>query len=101
MPMTDQLLSDLREAMERLADAVVDRRSLAATLRRLADDLPDPRRTYRLGAQPRNPSAIQGLLWDALAEGLLDARRFDVAMVARARAARILNGAHAPRLTGI
>lgn len=85
------LLSELHEAIERLADAVVDRPPVALTLRRLANALPEARPTSaRRPLVPRDPSAIEPLLWRALVDGVIDARRFDVVMVARARAARAL-----------
>jgi hypothetical protein len=89
----EQLLDDLHEAIQRLADAVSDEPPLAGALRRFADQLPATRPALRraLAARlPRNPSAIQPLLWSALSEGVLDARRFDVAMLTRARAERAL-----------
>ncbi len=89
----DQLLNDLHRAIHRLADAVEDERPIATALRRFADDLPATRPALRraiAGRLPRNPAAIKPLLWSALADGLLDERRFDVAMLTRARAARAL-----------
>lgn len=93
----DQLLVDLRASIERLADAVAERRSLAGALRLLSDALPDPKRPRRSSMPARDPSAIRPLLWQALADGVIDYRRFDAAMMMRARAARILDGAHARR----
>lgn len=89
----DRLLEDLHHAIHRLADAVADERPIATALRRFADDLPSTRPVLRraLAARlPRNPSAIQPLLWSALADGVIDSRRFDVAMITRTRAARAL-----------
>ncbi len=88
-----QLLEELHRAIERLADAVSDEPPVARALRRFADDLPATRPALRSALArrlPRNPSAIKPLLWQALADGVIDARRFDLAMVARGRAARRL-----------
>jgi hypothetical protein len=92
--MDDQLLlEELHHAIGRLADAVGDDPPTARALRRFADDLPATRPALRSALArrlPRNPSAIKPLLWDALADGVLDARRFDIAMIARGRAARVI-----------
>ena len=83
------VLSDLHCAIERLADAVADDVPLAASLRRFATRLPElaPERCRRQPRRERrDPSAIQPLLWRGLAEGVLDAHSFDVAMLTRARA---------------
>jgi hypothetical protein len=95
----DTLLSDLREAIHRLADAIGDHPPTAQALGRLADDLPQTRPSLRraLAARlPRNPSRIQPLLWRALDRGLLDGRRFDAAMLARSRAQRALERRYSP-----
>jgi hypothetical protein len=93
------LLQNLRESIERLADAVADHPTTAHALERLARDLPATRPGVRRALAmrlPRNPSRIEPLLWRALDRGLLDARRFDAAMLTRARAARALAGRYSP-----
>jgi hypothetical protein len=88
-----QILSDLHDAIERLADAMNDQPPVSRALRRFADQLPStrPGLRRRLAARmPRNPSAIRPLLWRALDDGVLDAKRFDAAMLMRARAERSL-----------
>ncbi len=85
------LLSDLHEAIDRLADAVDDQPAVAAALRRFATRLPEAERSERSETRlPQNPSAIRPLLWEALADGLIDGHQFDVAMVTRARAAQVI-----------
>lgn len=99
----DKLLSDLREAIHRLADAVADHPPTAHALERLADELPTTRPSLRrqLAARlPRNPSRIEPLLYRALDHGLLDGRGFDAAMLVRSRAARALERRYSPDESG-
>ncbi len=81
----DQLLHQLRTAIWQLSDAVADMPPTAAALRRLADRLPAEAGDL---APPATPpaSSLSLLLYDALVDGVLDARRFDHAMLLRARA---------------
>lgn len=88
--MEQHIIEELHLAIERLADAVADDAPLAASLRRFATRLPATAEESGRGRTcraPRDPSAIQPLLWRGLAEGVIDGQSFDVAMVTRARAA--------------
>jgi hypothetical protein len=84
----DKILGELHLAIERLADAVSDQPPMAGALRRFAARLPMARTDVALASAPRDPSAIRGLLYEALDVGALDARGFDWMMLARDRARR-------------
>jgi hypothetical protein len=82
-----RLLRNLRKAIERLADTVADEAPVADALRRFADSVPVSRKDLALAVGPDDPTAIRGLLYEALDAGDIDARRFDWLMLARSRVA--------------
>jgi hypothetical protein len=93
------LLTDLHRSIDRVAeDLAPDRPSLAAALRKRAAYLPRPEE-LTVGPPPTSGeqacAALSPLMYQALDEGVLDAREFDALMVRRARAARVL-GARRP-----
>jgi hypothetical protein len=92
------LLTELHRSIDRVAeDLSVGRPELAAALRREASWIPRPEEVARHPPPQLAPpdaaracSALRPLLYDALDEGVVDARRFDSLMLRRARAARAL-----------
>jgi hypothetical protein len=95
----DHLLADIHHSLDRLAeDLSRDRPDLALALRKEATLIPRPERAPpppppRAAFAPRAPAncaQLRPLLYRALDEGVLPARRFDALMVRRARAAGIL-----------
>jgi len=94
----DCLLADIHHSLDRLAeDLSRDRPDLALALRKEATLIPRPERAPppppRVTSAPKPPvncARLRPLLYRALDEGVLPARRFDALMVRRARAAGIL-----------
>jgi len=74
-------------------DLQTDRPDLADAIREHAAWIPKPDDLLR-GAQPSTKATVRRLgplLYDALDEGLVDARQFDALMLERARAERIID----------
>ena len=80
----EPVIRDLHSAIERLA-AAVDDAPIAGALRRFARRLPE---VELLAPTRRRPRPVRELLYRALAEGALDAHRFDWLMLAENRARR-------------
>jgi hypothetical protein len=87
------LLVEIHRSIDRVAeDLARDQPALAAALRKEAERIPRPEDVVR-GAPPAGgaaPESLEPLLYEALDEGVLDARRFDSLMVRQQRAARTL-----------
>jgi hypothetical protein len=87
------LLTELHRSIDRVAeDLAPDRPELARALRKQSARIPRPEEIAR-GQKPssaRPSGTLAPLLYHALDEGALDARSFDVLMVQRLRAARLL-----------
>lgn len=83
------LLIDLHRSLDRVAeDLQPDRPDLAAALRRQSAWIPRP--DIATAPQPRSVAgacaALPPLLYEALDEGVIDARTFDKIMIRRLRA---------------
>jgi len=98
-PAMDQaiLLHELHRSIHALADAIADEPDVARALRRLAARLPEPGEPPPLPPPPpppprRRPAPLRPLLYRALADGVLDARRFDHAMLVGRRATQLAAG---------
>jgi hypothetical protein len=88
-----RLLVDIHQNVDRLCeDLQTDRPDLAASVRQHAAWIPRPADLLRGDSPPATSSVhrLGGLLYEALDEGLIDARQFDVLMVERTRAERVL-----------
>ena len=88
-----RLLADIHDNVDRLCeDLQRDRPDLAASVREQADWIPRPAELPQVATSPATSTVhnLGGLLYDALAEGIIDGRRFDVLMVQRTRAERVL-----------
>jgi hypothetical protein len=88
-----RLLAAIHDNVDRLCENLErDRPDLAASVRQNASWIPRPTELLHVASPSARSSAhhLGGLLYDALAEGLIDARRFDVLMVQRTRAERVL-----------
>lgn len=88
-----QLLTDLHRSIDRVAeDLAPDRPDLAHALLAQSAAIPRPEVVARgeAIAPPPPPRALGPLLYHALDEGALDGRRFDVLMVQRLKAERML-----------
>jgi hypothetical protein len=75
-------------------DLQTDRPDLATAIREHAAWIPRPDELLR-GVQPSTKATVERLgplLYDALDEGLVDARQFDALMLERARAGRVIDG---------
>lgn len=75
-------------------DLQTDRPDLATAIREHAAWIPRPDELRR-GVQPSTKATVEQLgplLYDALDEGLVDARQFDALMVERVRAGRVIDG---------
>lgn len=88
------LLTELHRSIDRVAEELTpDRPDLASALRKQSARFPRPEELAR-GQTPARSQRASGtlapLLYHALDEGALDARSFDVLMVQRLRAARLL-----------
>jgi hypothetical protein len=84
------LLTDLHRSLDRVADDLTpDRPDLAAALRRQSAWIPRPE-TVATAPAPRSTTAacaaLPPLLYEALDEGVIDARTFDKLMIRRLRA---------------
>src|SRR5262245_55763757 len=87
------LLTDLHHSLERLADDLSrDEPALANALRRESAWIPRPDevQSRRPTALPRAARELGPLLYRALDEGVVDARRFDALMVRHVRAKRAM-----------
>jgi hypothetical protein len=87
------LLTDLHRNIDRVAsDLAHDQPALAEALRNEAAWIPRPEDVDRADAPAAGVAcaALRPLLYEALDEGVLDARRFDTLMLQRGRAARLL-----------
>lgn len=88
-----RLLTEIHHNVDRVCeDLQRDRPDLAEALRQHAAWIPRPDALER-GVLPSTKASVRRLgplLYDALDEGVVDARQFDALMVERARAARIL-----------
>jgi hypothetical protein len=88
-----RLLAHIHHNVDRLCEELEpDRPDLAQSVRAQADWIPRPRELLDVLAPPV-PSPVHelgGLLYEALDAGVIDARKFDVLMVQRARAAEVL-----------
>lgn len=97
-PLLD-LLTEIHRNVDRVCeDLQRDRPDLAAALRQHASWIPRPDELAR-GVLPSTRTSVRRLgplLYDALDEGVVDARRFDALMLERARAERVL-GRRDPR----
>ncbi len=94
---TDPLLDLLLEIHHNVdllcEDLQRDRPDLAEAIRDHAAWIPRPDDLLR-GAQPSTKATVRRLgplLYDALDEGLVDARQFDALMLERARAERVID----------
>jgi hypothetical protein len=91
-PLLD-LLTEIHRNVDRVCeDLQRDRPDLAAALRQHASWIPRPDELAR-GVLPSTRTSVRRLgplLYDALDEGVVDARRFDALMLERARAERVL-----------
>jgi hypothetical protein len=92
----NQLLTAIHRNVDRVCeDLQHDRPDLAASVREHASWIPRPEdlgaRDPALTTTNNSLGALHPLFYDALAEGLIDARQFDVLMVERVRAARALD----------
>lgn len=92
-PLID-LLTEIHHNVDRVCeDLQRDRPDLAAALREHASWIPRPDELER-GVLPPTKTSVRRLgplLYDALDEGVLDARHFDALMLERARAERVLD----------
>jgi hypothetical protein len=89
-----RLLVEIHRNVDRVCeDLQTDRPDLAASVRQHAAWIPRPEDLLRGDSSPsrRSVRRLTALLYDALDEGVIDARQFDVLMVERARAARVLD----------
>jgi hypothetical protein len=88
-----ELLTEIHRNVDRVCeDLQRDRPDLAESLRQHAAWIPRPEELSR-GVLPPTETSIRHLgplLYDALDEGLVDARRFDALMLTRTRAERVL-----------
>jgi hypothetical protein len=91
-PLIDLLL-EIHQNVDLLCeDLQHDRPDLATAIREHAAWIPRPDALLR-GAQPSTNATVRRLgplLYDALDEGLVDARHFDALMLERARAERVI-----------
>jgi hypothetical protein len=88
-----QLLSQIHRNVDRVCeDLQSDRPDLAASVRHHASWIPRPEDLSPGDSPPTRTSLgqLHPLLYDALAEGLIDDRQFDVLMIERIRAARAI-----------
>jgi len=88
-----QLLVQIHRNVDRVCeDLQTDRPDLAASVRQHASWIPRPDELFPDDPPPPQASLgqLHPLLYDALAEGVIDDRQFDVLMVDRLRAARVL-----------
>ena len=88
-----RLLSEIHHNVDRVcADLQIDRPDLAASVRLHASWIPRPDDLPASDGPPTRASLgrLHPLLYDALAEGLIDDRQFDVLMIERLRAARAI-----------
>ncbi len=87
------LLLEIHRSVDLLCeDLQDDRPDLAQSIRDHASWIPKPEELLR-GATPSSKATVRRLgplLYDALDEGLVDARQFDALMLERARAERII-----------
>lgn len=88
-----ELLTQIHRNVDRVCDDLQpDRPDLADALRQHAAWIPRPEELLR-GVLPSTRASVRRLgplLYDALDEGLVDARQFDALMIERARAERVL-----------
>jgi hypothetical protein len=88
------LLLEIHQNVELLCeDLQSDRPDLATAIRDHAAWIPRPDELMR-GVQPSTKATVERLgplLYDALDEGLVDARQFDALMLERARAERVID----------
>ena len=88
------LLLEIHQNVELLCeDLQTDRPDLAVAIREHAAWIPRPDELMR-GVQPSTKATVERLgplLYDALDEGLVDARHFDALMLERARAERVID----------
>ena len=92
-PLLDLLLEIHRNVDLLCEDLQSDRPDLAESIREHAAWIPKPDDLLR-GAMPSTKATVRRLgplLYDALDEGLVDARHFDALMLERARAERVLD----------
>jgi hypothetical protein len=92
-PLIDLLL-EIHQNVDLLCDDLQsDRPDLATAIREHAAWIPRPDELL-CGAQPSTNATVRRLgplLYDALDEGLVDARHFDALMLERARAERVIS----------
>jgi hypothetical protein len=89
-----ELLTEIHRNVDRVCDDLQgDRPDLADALRDHAAWIPRPEDLLRgtLPSPKRSVRRLGPLLYDALDEGVVDARHFDALMLERARAERILD----------
>jgi hypothetical protein len=88
------LLLEIHHSVDLLCeDLQTDRPDLATAIREHAAWIPRPDELVR-GVQPSTKATVERLgplLYDALDEGLVDARQFDALMLERARAERVID----------
>jgi hypothetical protein len=88
------LLLEIHQNVDLLCeDLQTDRPDLATAIREHAAWIPRPEELLR-GVTPSTKASVARLgplLYDALDEGLVDARQFDALMVERARAERVID----------
>jgi hypothetical protein len=93
-PLLD-LLTEIHRNVDRVCeDLQRDRPDLADALRQHAAWIPRPEE-LAAGVLPSTKTSVRRLgplLYDALDEGVVDARHFDALMIERSRAARVLDG---------
>ncbi|HWE26579.1 MAG TPA: hypothetical protein VHB97_01195 [Polyangia bacterium] len=92
-PLLNLLLEIHRNVDLLCEDLQTDRPDLADAIREHAAWIPKPEDLLR-GAQPSTKTTVRRLgplLYDALDEGLVDARHFDALMLERARAERLID----------
>jgi hypothetical protein len=87
-----ELVAEIHRNVDRVClDLEGDRPELANALRAQARAIPRPEELVRVvPASNKSVGCLGPLLYDALDEGIVDARQFDALMLARARAERIL-----------